>query len=242
MSSERNPDPGVGAVRHDDFATATPDPIERFHRWYSEAQPGGGRRGLSQRLAYVIYAVLRRAVPLVFQSANLFRPDVATLATVGPGNRPSARSVLFQGVVDGGFSFYTDYQSDKGRELDANPSAVMLFYWSLPPRQVRIDGHVVELSRERAAAYWATRTRANQAASASVTQSSVVSGRHELLERKRQIEEAYRDAPIPCPNAWGGYALVPDRIEFWEGSRDWVHHRERFTLRDGRWERAVVAP
>jgi pyridoxamine 5'-phosphate oxidase len=163
------------------------DPFEKFQRWYGEAESGGERVGLADHLASSIYRLLRGVVSRVFASANLFRPDVATLATVASGNKPSARSVLYRGVVDGGFTFYTDFESDKGRELASNSSAVMVFYWSLPPRQVRIEGHVERLSRGHAEAYWRTRTRANQAPSASVRQSSIarVGGDHRPASDRR---------------------------------------------------------
>ena len=217
------------------------DPIEKFERWYAEAQPGAPRQGPGAYLASALYGLLRRASALAFQSANPFRPDVATLATVAPDGRPSARSVLFRGIVEGGFSFYTDYESNKGRELESNPSAVMVFYWSLPPRQVRVDGIASKLSREYALKDWQGRSRQNQAAAAAVTQSSIIGSREEYERSKQQTEEAYSGRSIPCPDSWGGYALVPDRIEFWEGRLDWLHERERYTLDDGRWERVRLA-
>ncbi len=226
-------------MSHDDTAT---NPLEKFQRWYSEAQGGSEEGGFMRSLVATGYGFLRRTIPLVSRSANLFRPDVATLATVSADDKPSARSVLFRGIFEGGFCFYTDYESGKGRELALNPAAVMLFYWSLPPRQVRIDGRVKKLSREHAEADWKTRTRPNQAAAAAVTQSRVISGREELVEKTRQIEEAYRDEPIPCPKSWGGYCLVPESIEFWQGSFDWLHDRERYVSSGGGWRRVQLAP
>lgn len=226
-------------IDDDDAAT---DPLEKFDRWYSQARAGKEEGGFLGLLESTVFGLLRRALSRTFRSANLFRPDVATLATVAADGNPSARSVLFQGIVEGGFSFYTDYESGKGRELELNPSAVMLFYWSLPPRQVRIDGHVEKLSREDAKSYWESRTRDNQAAAAAITQSSIISGREELLEKKRRIEETYRGKPIPCPESWGGYSLVPDKIEFWQGRLDWLHERERYISSQGRWKRVHLAP
>ncbi|MDJ0866294.1 MAG: pyridoxamine 5'-phosphate oxidase [Myxococcota bacterium] len=225
-----------------DREEAAGDPLEKFQRWYAEAQTGVAGKRIERRIASAAFALLRKAIPLVSSSANLFRPDVATLATVDANDAPAARSVLFRGLVEGGFSFYTDYESSKGRELERNPSAVLLFYWSLPPRQVRVDGRVGKLSRELARAYWKSRTRANQAASAAARQSSILRDRQELVERARRIEETYGDEPIPCPESWGGYCLVPERVEFWEGRRDWLHDRERYTRRDGRWTRVQLAP
>lgn len=161
--------------------TTASDPLKKFFIWYSEAQTGKEEKGLKNYLISSGFVLLRRALSVIFPWSSLFRPDIATLATVTPDNRPSARSVLFKGLVGGGFSFYTDYESDKGKELDLNPSAVILFYWSLPPRQVRIDGKVQKLSREAAELYWESRTRLNQAASAAVKQSSIISDREELV-------------------------------------------------------------
>jgi pyridoxamine 5'-phosphate oxidase len=222
--------------------SVTSDPIKKFLIWYSEAQTG--KRGKDSRSFLVSSGVglLRRVLSAIFPGSNLFRPDIATLATVSPENNPSARSVVFRGIVEGGFSFYTDYESDKGKELDINPSAVMVFYWSLPPRQVRIDGKVQKLSREAGKQYWESRTRANQAASAAVRQSSVISGREELIEKTRHIELNYKGKPIPCPDSWGGYSLVPEKIEFWEGKLDWLHDREMYVLNNGRWTMSKLAP
>ena len=222
--------------------TTASDPFKKFLIWYSEAQTGKEGKGPKSYLVSSGLGLLRRALSVIFPWSSLFRPDIATLATVTPDSKPSARSVLFKGLVGGGFSFYTDYESDKGKELDLNPSAVMLFYWSLPPRQVRIDGKVQKLSREAAKLYWESRTRANQAASAAVRQSSIISGREELLEKTGHIELIYRGKPIPCPDSWGGYSLVPEKIEFWEGKLDWLHDREKYILNNGCWTKIKLAP
>ena len=222
--------------------TTATDPFNKFLTWYSENPTGRGKKGARNYLVATGLGLLRRMLSAIFPWSNLFRPDIATLATVTLDNKPSARSVLFRGLVEGGFSFYTDYESDKGKELELNPSAVMLFYWSLPPRQVRIDGKVQKLSREAGELYWKSRTRANQAAAAAVRQSSIISGREELLEKTRYIERIYRGKAIPCPDAWGGYSLVPETIEFWEGKLDWLHDRERHTLNNGGWSKVNLAP
>ena len=221
---------------------STLDPLKKFFLWYSEAQKGEVKKDLKSYLISSSFRLLRRVLSLTLPWSSLFRPDIATLATVTPDNKPSARSVLFHGLVKDGFSFYTDYDSDKGKELDLNPSAVMLFYWNLPPRQVRIDGKVQKLSREAANLYWESRTRANQAASAAVRQSSIISGREEFLKKTAHIERIYRDKPIPCPDSWGGYNLIPEKIEFWEGKRDWLHDREKYVLNNGCWTKIKLAP
>lgn len=220
----------------------TADPFEKFLIWYSEAQTTRRGNGLKNILVSSGFGLLRRVLSATFPSSNLFRPDVATLATVTPDNKPSARSVLFRGIVGNGFSFYTDYESDKGKELNLNPSAVMLFYWSFPPRQVRIDGKVQKLSREAAKLYWESRTRKNQVVAAAVRQSSIISGREELLEKTGHIERIYRGKSIPCPDSWGGYSLIPEKIEFWEGKFDWLHDRERHIFINECWTSVKLAP
>jgi pyridoxamine 5'-phosphate oxidase len=218
------------------------DPVTLFLKWHEEAQTGRGalfpkNRGISLGLQ-----VIRRLLVAVLPWSNLLRPDIATLATVTHQNTPAARSVLFKGFIRGGFSFYTDYESNKGKELAANPSAVLVFYWHFPPRQVRIDGKVLKLSREEAEADWKARRRENQAASAAALQSSMIRGREELVEKVTQIKLRYKGKAIPCPKSWGGYCLVPEKMEFWEGRFDWIHRRECFVLNKGTWERVFLAP
>jgi pyridoxamine 5'-phosphate oxidase len=218
------------------------DPIALFFQWYEEARTGKGGLLPKNRIISQGTQVIRRLLEAVLPWSNVFRPDIATLATTTPDNRPAARSVLFKGFVHGGFAFYTDYASNKGRELDVNPSAVMIFYWHFPPRQVRIDGKVLKLSRKAAEADWETRRRANQAAAAAVTQSTVLQAREELIKKVDQIKGQYKGKPIPCPDTWGGYCLIPDKIEFWEGRPNWIHLRERYVLNKGTWQRLFLAP
>jgi len=222
--------------------TTTKDPIKLFHLWYEEARTGKGGRLPKSRVISRGVQVVRRLLEAVLPWSPLLRPDIATLATTTDENRAAARSVLFKGFVHGGFSFYTDYESNKGKELDANPSAVLVFYWHFPPRQVRIDGRVVKLSRKAAEADWKVRRRENQAASAAVPQSSVVEGREDLIEKVNRIKRRYKGKPIPCPDSWGGYSLIPDEMEFWEGRFDWIHLRERYVLNNGIWQRVLLSP
>ena len=222
--------------------SATPDPIILFLKWYKEAQAGRGGQFHKNREISRWLHVIRRLLAAVLPWSNILRPDIVTLATVTPEKRPAARSVLFKGLVHGGFSFFTDYESKKGKELAANPSAVLVFYWHFPPRQVRIDGKVLKLFREEAEADWKARRRENQAASAAVPQSRIIEGREELVEKVNQIKRRYKGKPIPCPNSWGGYCLVPEKIEFWQGRFDWIHQRECYVLNNGIWERVFLAP
>ena len=222
--------------------SATLDPIAIFLKWYEEAQTGKGGLFPKNRVTSRGLQVIRQLLAAVLPWSSLLRPDIATLATVTHENRPAARSVLFKGLVHGGFSFYTDYESEKGKELAANQSAVLVFYWHLPPHQVRIDGKVLKLSREEAEADWKARRLENQAASAAAPQSSIIRSREELVEKVDQIKRRYKGKPIPCPDSWGGYCLVPEKIEFWQGRFDWIHQRERYVLNNGTWERVLLAP
>jgi pyridoxamine 5'-phosphate oxidase len=226
-------------VERNNFAT---DPIKLFLKWHEEAKTGKGGLFPKNWLISLGTQVVRRLLVAILPFSNLLRPDIATLSTITPENRPSARSVLFKGLVHGGFSFYTDYESNKGKELGANPSAVMVFYWHFPPRQVRIDGRVIMLSRKEAEADWRARRRENQAASAAAPQSSVIEGRENLIKRVNQIKRRYKGKPIPCPESWGGYCLIPDKIEFWEGRFDWIHLRECYVLNNDTWQRMFLAP
>lgn len=213
-----------------------------FLKWYEEAQRGTGGLFPKKRVISSGLRVIRRLVAVFLPWSSLLRPDIATLATVTTDNRPAARSVLFKGLVHGGFSFYTDYESKKGKELAANPSAVLVFYWHFPPRQIRIDGKALKLSREEAEADWKARRRENQAASAAAPQSSILPGREELVKKVNEIKRRYNGKPIPCPDSWGGYYLVPEKIEFWEGRLDWIHQRECYVRKDTTWERVFLAP
>lgn len=220
----------------------TPDPIKIFIKWYEEAQTG--KSGLFPQYRVIQWGIrsIKSLLTAILPWSSLLRPDIATLATVTADNRPAARSVLFKGLVQGGFSFFTDYESNKGKELAANPSAVLVFYWHFPPRQVRIDGKVIKLSREKAETDWNVRRRENQFASTAAPQSSIIQGREELVEKVNRIKHQYQGKQVPCPDSWGGYCLVPEKVEFWQGRFDWIHHREQYHLNNGVWERVFLAP
>jgi pyridoxamine 5'-phosphate oxidase len=218
------------------------DPITLFFKWYEEAWTGKGGTHPKNRVIAWGSNVARRMLAAALPWSHLFRPDIATLATTALDKRPAARSVLFKGFKNNGFTFYTDYASNKGRELNVNPSAVLVFYWHLPPRQVRIDGHVEKLSRKMAESDWKARRRANQVASSALPQSSIIQRREDLIEKIDQIKLQYRGKPIPCPDTWGGYSLIPEKMEFWEGRLNWIHRRERYILADGYWQKELLAP
>jgi len=189
------------------------DPIAQFARWYGEAQ-----------------AVVK---PL---------PEAVALATATPAGHPSLRMVLLKGFDAHGFVFYTNYRSRKGRELARNPRAALLFYWGEFERQVRIDGRVEKLMARESDEYFATRPRGSQLSAWASPQSALVAGRGPLERRFAAFARKYPDA-VPCPPHWGGYRLVPEALEFWQGREDRLHDRILYRrVRGGRWRIERLAP
>lgn len=166
-----------------------------------------------------------------------------TLATAGREGRPSARIVLLKGYDERGFVFFSNYESRKAGEMAENPSAALLFYWPAFERQVRIEGRVEKTSREESEAYYRTRPRGSRIGAWASRQSTVIGERAELEEQVRAIEERFPDDDIPPPEYWGGYRLVPERIEFWQGRPDRLHDRLRYRrLPDRSWTVERLSP
>jgi pyridoxamine 5'-phosphate oxidase len=168
-------------------------------------------------------------------------PDAMVLASVGPDGRPSLRMVLLKGVVAGRFRFFTNYESRKGRELEDNPSAALLFFWPALARQVRVEGKVERVSSAESDEYFASRPRESQLSALISPQSRPVS-RQELLQLREQAERQLGGAPVPRPAHWGGFALEPERIELWVGDPTRLHFRHLFTRAEGGWHYQVLAP
>lgn len=156
----------------------------------------------------------------------------ACVSTCSPAGRPSSRVVLMKSYSSEGFVFYTNYLSRKGRELQENPFATMLFYWAPLHRQIRIEGHVTKVPDEVASEYFATRPRQSQLSAWASDQSTEIGSRGELEARYARLEEQYADqtVPVPKPPHWGGYCLVPSVMEFWQGQSTRLHDRIVFAF------------
>lgn len=175
-------------------------------------------------------------------TAGALEANAMTLATVDANGRPSARVVLLRSWNERGFVFFTNYRSQKGREIAANPRAALLFFWPELERQVRIDGRVEQLSAEESDAYFARRPRGHRISSWASPQSEVIPARAFLETKMEEIEQRFRDADVPRPPHWGGYRVVPERLEFWQGRPDRAHDRLAYTRSAAGWKRERLAP
>jgi pyridoxamine 5'-phosphate oxidase len=190
------------------------DPITQFQRWFDEAI-----------------------------AAKLPMPDAMSLATVTPDGRPTARMVLLKQVDAEGFVFFTNYNSNKAKQLEINPYAALVFYWPTLERQVRVEGKVSKTPAEESSAYFKTRPRESQIGAWASPQSEVISAREVLEERAHELAELYCDREIDCPAHWGGFRLAPDRIEFWKGRVGRLHDRILYELQpDESWTIKRLAP
>jgi pyridoxamine 5'-phosphate oxidase len=190
------------------------NPFEQFEKWFADAI-----------------------------AAKLDLPDAMTLATATPCGIPSARMVVLRGFDAKGFCFYTDYGSQKGKELAENPNAALVFYWRELDRQVRSTGIIEKMTSEESNAYFASRPVSSQLAVQTERQSIVVSGREHLTEGFQRAEQTYASEAIPRPPHWGGYRLVPNLFEFWQGCPNRLHDRLCYTLQpDGTWEMTRLSP
>lgn len=175
-------------------------------------------------------------------AAKLPLAEAMTLATVTPDGKPVARMVLLKQVDHDGFVFYTNYNSAKARELDANPNAALVFYWTQLDRQVRVEGSVTRTSVEESREYFATRPRESQIGAWASEQSEVIASREVLEQRASELEQQYRDREIDCPEHWGGYRLQPERIEFWKSRIGRLHDRILYQREGDGWIITRLAP
>ena len=197
-----------------DEKTVDRNPIDLFRRWFDAAVNSGSRL-----------------------------PESMTLATATRDGKPSARVVLLKQFDNDGFVFYTNYHSSKGRQLEENPYAALVMYWTVLDRQVRVEGAVERVSADQSDEYFRSRPRESQIGALASPQSDLVDGRQVLEQRFRDFEKFYRDRHVERPAHWGGYIVKPERIEFWQNRSGRMHDRILYE-RDpsGSWSIKRLAP
>lgn len=193
-------------------AEVSADPLAQFRQWFDEAV----RAGVNE-------------------------PNAMVLATATPSGAPSARVVLLKGL-DEGFVFFTNYDSHKGRELEGNPQAALVFFWPELERQVRIEGQVVRTSELESDEYFQRRPRGSQLGAWASAQSDVVANRAALEASLETVTQRYADREVPRPAHWGGYRLNPRSIEFWQGRPSRLHDRLQYARSEQGWNQVRLSP
>ncbi|MCG3203197.1 MAG: Pyridoxine/pyridoxamine 5'-phosphate oxidase [Gammaproteobacteria bacterium] len=174
--------------------------------------------------------------------AGIEEPDAMALATATPGGQPSCRIVLLRGASGGGFTFYTNFQSRKGEELQHNPHGSLLFFWPQLERQIRIEGRIEQVTEAESDAYFATRPRGSQLGAWASPQSQAIQDRAELDRRLQEAAQRFPDE-VARPAHWGGYRLIPHHFEFWQGRESRLHDRIRYNrVAVGEWAIKRLAP
>ena len=189
------------------------DPFTQFGRWFDQAL-----------------------------SAHIDEPNAMTLATASLDGQPSARVVLLKGFDQNGFVFYSNYESRKGRELDQNNKATLLFFWSSLERQIRIEGVIEKVSVEESKQYFDSRPEGSRIGAWSSRQSASISSRDILEENFNKFSQSFAQQDIPLPPYWGGYRLKPHVFEFWQGRESRLHDRLRYRFADDRWHIDRLSP
>ncbi|MFA5262668.1 MAG: pyridoxamine 5'-phosphate oxidase [Opitutaceae bacterium] len=189
------------------------DPFRQFEKWFQEAE-----------------------------GAKIPEPNAMVLSTCNREGRSSSRTVLLKGLDGRGFVFFTNYESRKGRDLAENARASLLFPWIAMERQIAVEGAVAKIAREESDAYFHSRPRPNQLSAWASTQSSIISGRSVLDEAMKAIDKKYAGLEVPLPPYWGGYRLVPETVEFWQGRRSRMHDRLRYRRGKDGWVIERLAP
>lgn len=197
-----------------DTTSVNENPILQFEKWFNEAL-----------------------------QSNALEPSAMTLATISPNGKPSARIVLLKGISNDRFYFYTNYQSQKGQELENNPACALTFFWPELERQVRISGFAERATAQESDQYFQSRPRGSQVGAWASPQSVAIKDRSLLESRVKEIEERFKNEKVlPRPKQWGGYAVSPFEIEFWQGRASRLHDRVLYTLIDGKWKVNRLAP
>ena len=175
-------------------------------------------------------------------SSEIIYPDAFSLGTASADGRVSVRTVLLKGHDDKGFIFYTSYTSHKGKQLGQNPSAAMLFYWPELSRQIRIEGSVEKISEAESKAYFASRPRESRIGAWASDQGKQIPDREYLEKRFTEFSKKFSGKPVPKPQYWGGYRIVPTRFEFWNEGKHRLHDRIVYTLSGEKWKMARLSP
>ena len=197
-----------------DAGNVNSDPIKQFEKWFGEAL-----------------------------KSEVVEPNAMHLATVNAYGKPSGRMVLLKGLEHNRFLFYTNYQSEKGRELGINPACALTFFWPELERQVRIEGIASRVDAEISDKYFKSRPRESQVGAWASPQSVIIDNRNILEERFREIEKKFEGHPVlPRPHQWGGYQIEPFEIEFWQGGPGRLHDRIQYVKVDGDWKIHRLAP
>jgi pyridoxamine 5'-phosphate oxidase len=170
------------------------------------------------------------------------QPDAIALATSSRDGRPSLRMVLFKGMLRNAFSFYTNYESPKARELIDNPQAAIVFYWQTLQRQVRVSGSVEKTTEAESRQYFQTRPRGSQLAAATSEQSRPVASRADLEHKYEELEKKFAGQEVVCPASWGGFRLVPQTVEFWIGKPNRLHERHLYEKSQNGWNKKLIQP
>jgi pyridoxamine 5'-phosphate oxidase len=195
-----------------DESQAAADPFDQFSAWMNDAL-----------------------------AADIIDPNAMTLSTVGEDGRPSARVVLLKFFDKTGFAFFTNYESKKGRDLAANPFAVLHFFWPQLDRQVAVYGSVTRTSREESEKYFRSRPLESRLGAWASNQSRTLRSRDELEQRVEEFREKFGDE-VPLPPFWGGFRLTPTKFEFWQGRQNRLHDRLCYELTDGQWAILRLSP
>ncbi len=213
------------------------DPIAQFEAWFADAAAAKSSHLWLRRVGVAFYKWL-----LLVCGARPVDPNAMALATVDAEGRPSVRTVLLKGVDARGFIFFTNYESRKGRELEANPNAALVFYWTELERQVCVAGRVTRLPQAESEAYFKSRPRGSRIAAWASKQSQAVPDRQFLENLWKEMEARYAH-DVPLPPFWGGYVLAPERIEFWQGRPSRLHDRFCYMRgADGHWTLERLSP
>jgi pyridoxamine 5'-phosphate oxidase len=169
-------------------------------------------------------------------------PNAMCLSTCSKEGQPRGRMLLLKGIEKGGFTFFTNYESEKAIELETNAKASLTFYWQANARQVRVDGTVKKLTRKENVSYFSSRPRLSQIGAWASHQSAVINDRSELEDWFGFYKDKFRGKKVPCPMYWGGYVLIPDQIEFWQGRMSRLHDRVVYKKSNRVWKIQRVSP